>query len=215
MKGVLHAMFATKVKIAATVMLGVALLAGAGTYGYGKLNAGGAGASEPAQADAKKSTLPVQTEKDKPIRTTGRSRVLGNEGKPNKKIMELMRKRFDAAKTTWNARADAFLAGKIKVTPQELIDASERLTKAQQDMTDIAADQLRILESRFDRMTKVHKRLEQLCEGGDISMLEVTEAAFALYDAEIALERFKAKLPEDGAKGEVTKSLFEGIEFDK
>jgi len=141
--------------------------------------------------------------------------VLADEGKPNKKIMELMRKRLDAAKTTWNSRADLFVAGKIKVAPQELIDASERLTKSQLDMTDIAADQLRILESQFDRMRLVHRRLEQLFEGGDIGKSEVIEAEFALYDAEIALERFKAKLPKNGVKGEVTKSLFEGIELEK
>src|SRR5262249_1161467 len=140
--------------------------------------------------------------------------LLLDEGdKPDKKIMDLMQKRLESAKTTWNARAvKLFLGTGVKVTGFELIQASERLTRAQQDMTDIAADHLRILESRFDRMTKVRKRLEQLCEGGDISKLEVTEAEFALYDAEIALEHFKAKLPKDGVKGQVTKSLFEGIE---
>src|SRR5262249_26039515 len=89
--------------------------------------------------------------------------LLLDEGdKPDKKIMDLMQKRLESAKTTWNARAvKLFLGTGVKVTGFELIQASERLTRAQQDMTDIAADHLRILESRFDRMTKVRKRLEQ------------------------------------------------------
>jgi RNA polymerase sigma factor (sigma-70 family) len=305
-EGVLHAMFAAKVKFAATVVLGTALLASAGTYGYGRLNTN-AGTGEPAQADGKKATQQPLTEKVGPQTAAERDRleaqldvyreewdfqrrevlegkttadklaeanrrlgtaelilsksgaerivaiqamiqraktaeriievrvdaglsnknelaiakedvahaegVLAKEGKPKGKIMELMQLRLESAKLLWRGRAEEFLAGKVVV--YDLLRASQYVTKSQQEMTDSAADHLRILEGQFDRIKKVQEILEARFKAGKNSISEVTDAAYARFDAEIALERFKAKLPKDGVKGEVTKSLFEGIVVDK
>jgi RNA polymerase sigma factor (sigma-70 family) len=199
-EGVLHAMFAVKAKIAIAIVLGVTLLAGAGTYGYGRLNAGSAGSNDLPQAEAKKPAQTPQAEKSNPPEA-------------NKKIMDLMQKRLDAIKEQWKARAEELLAG--KTTVDVLLSASARITKAQQEMTDRPADHLRILETQFERMKLAQEVLEARFLAGKVSTGEVSEARFYRYDAEIALERFKAKLPKEGVKGEVTKSLFEGIEVDK
>jgi RNA polymerase sigma factor (sigma-70 family) len=306
-QGVIHAMFAAKVKFAATVVLGATLLAGAGTYGYGKLNANGGGSGEPAQGEGKKSAKSPQEDKTAQLNESERDRhderrnayrelwearlkeilegkttadmlaeanrflgeadlilsknsseriaaiqsmiqraktaerivqervdaglanknelavakravayaqrILANEGKPSGKIMELMQLRLESAKLLWRGRAEELLAGKVVV--HDAIRASQMVTKAQQEMTESAADHLRILEAQFDRIKKLHDILEARFKAGKISSGEVADAAYARYDAEIALERFKAKLPKDGVKGEVTKSLFEGIEVDK
>jgi RNA polymerase sigma factor (sigma-70 family) len=305
-QGVIHAMFAAKVKFAATVFLGVTLLAGAGTYGYGKLNANGAGAGEPAQTGAEKSGQPPETNKadrpsaasrdnlrqltacrerwdslraelisgkttvdmlvewnrtwvttefalsrnrqeriaaveamiqraktvekivrerldagqasDKELATAKKDVIfaealLADESKPNKNIMDLMTKRLEAAKGLWRGRAEELLAGKVVV--YDAIRASQMVAKAQQEMTDSMADHLRILEGQFDRIRKLHEIIELRFGVGKNSISELNDASYARYDAEIALERFKAKLPKDGVKGEVTKSLFDGVEVDK
>jgi RNA polymerase sigma factor (sigma-70 family) len=306
-EGVLHAMFAAKVKLAAAVLIGVTLITSAGTYGYGKLDANGGGSAEPAQAAGKKSAKSPQEDKTAPLNESERDRhderrnayrelwearrkeilegkttadmlaeanrylgeadlilsknsaermaaiqsmiqraktaerivqervdaglanknelavakgdvayaqrILANEGKPSGKIMELMQLRLESAKLLWRGRAEELLAGKVVV--HDAIRASQMLTKAQQEMTESAADHLRILEAQFDRIKQLHEILEGRFKAGKNAVGEVTDAAYARYDAEIALERFKAKLPKGGVKGEVTKSLFEGIEVDK
>jgi hypothetical protein len=127
--------------------------------------------------------------------------------------MDLMKKRLEAAREHWRGLAEGFVAG--KTTADALVRASQNTMKAQQEMTDSVADHLRILEGHFGRMRVVHEVLEGRFKAGKNTIYEVMEAAFARYDAEIALERFKARLPKDGAKGEVTKSLFEGLEVDR
>jgi len=305
-EGVLHAMFAAKLKFAATVLFGVTLITGAGTYGFARLSSGqgldqndgnsarsGSGEKDgphtPRDPRIKRDRLAAQRdtyreqwnarrkdllegkttvkliseanrflgqaelslsnnskeritaiegmiERAKTVERIIQERVeagvtdqgelklakgwvvisqgvLKDEIKPNKKMMELTQKLLEAAKQLWWARSEEFLAGKS--TASGPLSASQWITKAQQEMTDSMADHLRILEGQVDRTKMLHEILQDSYKAGKTSIGEVAEAACARHDAEIALERFKAKLPKDGVKGEVTKALFEGIEVNR
>jgi RNA polymerase sigma factor (sigma-70 family) len=325
-EGVIHAMFAAKVKFAATVLLGVTLIAGAGSYGYGKLSANGQTASDSAQAGAGKSSSqppgavkdrsPEATQKEverkriqisqrdayreqwnarrkellqgkttvdmaaeanrfwgaaeialsdnktervaaiqaqidraqtverivrerfdaglaKPIELTlakadreNAEGLLSDEQKSrddfeerraaielNRKLQPLMQKRLDAVREQMRARAEEFLAA--KTTLDVVLECSANLLKAQQEMSDRPVDRLRMLEMHYQRMKTVHEIMDIRFRAGKATTAETAQAAYNRYDAEIALERFKAKLGNDKPKGEVTKALFEGTDLEK
>jgi hypothetical protein len=126
------------------------------------------------------------------------------------KLQPLMQKRLDAAKEHVRARMEELLAG--KTTVDVVLGMSARLVKAQQEMTDKEADQFKILETQFQRMKMVAQILRARFEAGKANVSEVSQADYFRYDAEIALERFKAKHGGKAPKGEITKALFEGID---
>jgi RNA polymerase sigma factor (sigma-70 family) len=325
-KGVIQAMFISKVKFAATVLLGVTVIAGAGSYGYGKLSANGQSARESAQAGAgNSSSHPPRTVKDqspeaaekeaerkriqiaqrdayreqwnarrkellegkttvdmaaeanrfwgaaeialsenkaerlaaiqaqldraKTVERIVRERfdaglakanelalargdrenaegLLSDEQKSRddfterraaielqRKLQPLMEKRLEAVKEQIKARAEELVAG--KTTVDVLLAASHNLLKAQQEMSDKPVDRLRMLEMHFQRMKMVHDILDARFRAGKNSTAEVAQAAYNRYDAEIALQRFKSKLGNEKPKGELTKELFEGTDFEE
>lgn len=197
-EGVVHAMFMSKVKFAAILVLTVALLTGAGVFSYSV-------ATEP-QQEAKSSNEQAKPAKSKSERDDERlaAAVL------KQKLEPLMQKRLDAAKMHLRARMEEFLAG--KTTIDVLLTMSVRLTMAQQEMTDKPVDHFKILESQLERLKIVAQLLHTRFDAGKANVSEVSQADYYRYDAEIALERFRAKHGGKAPEGEITKALFEGID---
>lgn len=199
MEGVLRAMFMTKVKIAAGVVLALGLLGGAGLTGYGALSA------RPSQENAP--DAPQVKERPKADDFEERRAAIELQ----RKLQPLMEKRLAAVREQLQARAEELVAG--KTTVDVLLEASRDLLKAQQEMSDKPIDRLKMLETYFQRMKVIQEILEARFAAGRANVPETAQARYNRYDAEIALERFKAKLGTEKPKGEVTKALFEGTEF--
>jgi RNA polymerase sigma factor (sigma-70 family) len=202
MEGVVHAMFVSKVKMVVGVLLALVLATGAGVFGYHAL------AAQPPQ-DPKPGSEQAKQTKTKTERDDERLAAVALQ----QKLQPLMQKRLDAVKMQLQARMEELLAG--KTTVDVLLSASAHLAKAQQEMTDKKADQFKILESQFQRMKLVAQILRVRFEAGKTNIGEVSQADYYRYDAEIALERFKAKHGGKAPEGEVTKALFEGVEVKK
>jgi hypothetical protein len=190
-------MLVTKVKLAAALLLAVELLAGAG-YTARTMESVQDQKPEAEQAKNRRKSADDFEERRAAIEL-------------NRKLHPLMQKRLDAVRDQMKARAEELIAG--KTTVDVLLESSANLLKAQQEMSDKPVDQLKALEMHFDRMKAVQEILETRFQAAKANLAEVCQAKYRRYDAEIALERYKAKLGPDGAKGEVTKALFEGTDL--
>jgi RNA polymerase sigma factor (sigma-70 family) len=197
-EGVVQAMFMSKFKMAALMLVAAGLLAGAGMVGYSALTAG------PAQ-DPK-----AETERAKEPRSRDDFEERRAAIELKRKLQPLMEKRLEAVKELMRARTEELLAG--KVTVEVLLESSHNLLKAQQEMSDKPVDQLKMRQDHFQRMKQVQEILEVRMRAGKVNIGEVAQARYYRYDAEIGLERFKAKLGNDKPKGELTKSLFDGTD---
>jgi len=198
---VVQAMFMSKVKMAALMVAAIGFLAGAGVVGYGALKAG------PAQ-DPKADTERAKEPRSRDDFVERRAAI-----EIQRKLQPLMEKRLEAVKQQMRARVEEFFAGRILL--DTVFEASNNLLKAQQEMSDKPVDRLRMLEMHFQRMKRVHEIQEIRFRAAKANTAEVAQAAYNRYDAEIALERFKAKLGTDKPKGELTKSLFEGTDLEE
>ena len=194
-------MFMSKVKMAALMVAAVGFLTGAGMVGYSALSAG------PAQ-DPK-----ADTERAKEPRSRDDFEERRAAIEIQRKLQPLMEKRLEAVKEQIQARVEEFLVGKITI--ETLFGVSHDLLKAQQEMSDTPVDRLRMLEMHFQRMKTMHEVTDTRFKAGKTSIAEHAQAAYFRYDAEIALERYKAKLGNDKPKGELTKSLFEGTDIEE
>lgn len=199
-EGVVQAMFMSKLKLAATLVFALGVAAGAGLARYGVLSA-----------------EPVQDTKPDAARAKERPRADDLEERRaaielQRKLQPLMEKRLAAIKEQMQFRAEELVVG--KTTVDVLLQSSHNLLKAQQEMSDKPVDQLKMLETHFQRMKFTHDILITRFQAGKANTSEVAQAAYYRYDAEIALERYKAKLGNDQPEGEVTKALFEGTAFE-
>jgi hypothetical protein len=192
-------MFMSKVKLAATFVLTVALLTGARVFSYRSL------ATEPPQ-DPKPAGEQAKSTKTKSERDDERLAAAALQ----QKLQPLMQKRLDAIKTQLRARMEELLAG--KTTVDVLLSASVHVTKAQLEMTDKPADQFKILEAQFERVKMAAEILRVRFGASKANIDEASQAEYYRYDAEIALERFKAKHGGKAPEGELTKALFEGVD---
>jgi hypothetical protein len=192
-------MFMSHVRIAVTVLLAVALTAGAGVFGHRTLAAQSPQEVKPRGGQAKDSRSKTERDEER-LAAVALQQTL----------RPLMEKRLEAVKTQVRARMEELLAG--KTTVDVLLSASAHLTKAQQEMTDKPADHFKILETQFQRMKLVAQILHVRFDAGKANVGEVAQADYYRYDAEIALERFKAKHGGKAPEGEITKALFQGID---
>jgi RNA polymerase sigma factor (sigma-70 family) len=199
MEGVLQAMFMRKLKIVAAP-LALVLAAGGGALGYQRLAAQPPPAQKPQDVSSRDQAPPA-----------GRDGAGLADVQLQKKLKGLMENRLDAAKEMWRARAEELVAG--RTTVDVLLTASDRVTKAQLEMATSEADRLKILETQVQRLQKVQTILEVRFNTGKENIANVAQARCERYDAEIALERFRAKLGKKAARGEVTPALFERTDF--
>jgi outer membrane protein TolC len=107
------------------------------------------------------------------------------------KLTSLLKQRVEAAKAEVDARNREFLAG--QGTLAILFEASTRLLHAQMELSDKKADQLAALEAHFELTKVIEDRNQARFNAGLISMADVSQAKYFRLEAEILLERAKAK----------------------
>jgi hypothetical protein len=192
-----QAMVGPKVKVIATLMLAAGLLAGAAMAGYAALT------TESVQDQKPEKEQPKNRRKDADDIEKKKRAALQQMN-----LERLMKDRLDAVRERMKALAEEVRAG--KATLEHLFDSSGLLLQAQLDLSDKPVDQLKALQMHFERMRTVQEVNETRFKANKASTADVALARYMRYDAEIRLARFEAAVGPDGAKGEVTKALFEG-----
>jgi RNA polymerase sigma factor (sigma-70 family) len=178
-EGVLQAMFVSKIKVAAAVLLAVALCAGAGVLGYRAL------AAEP---PPEKKTEPPPAGAD--ARKADEAR---KEAEAADKMRRLLKARVDAARQEWEDRMKLLQDGRDGDRLDVLGAASRRLLVAQRELSENKADQIAAWEAHLDRMKGVEEIAKGRFEAGTLSRPNHALAQYYRLDAEIGLERAKAK----------------------
>jgi hypothetical protein len=169
MEGVLHAMWMTKLKVAAVVFLaGGIVTGGAGILSFRTPAATSADAPAPA---AKKTVPPRPPPQD------------------NAKIKDLLKARLEAVKTEWDARHREFLAG--RGTQDILFNSAKRLLNSQLEVSATKAERLAAHEEHLERMKEYKQVNDARFNAGRIPIQDKAQADYECLDAEIRLERAK------------------------
>jgi RNA polymerase sigma factor (sigma-70 family) len=197
-KGVVKAMFVTKLKVATAAVLGVSLLGlGITLIDYRAL-ASERGAATIA-ATTKAANVAQNSKADgQPAIPKAEDRENGRTAKPlegrignnpvlralYKERLEYLRRSADRVKQLNKANA---------ASQEEVRQANLRVYKAELDLCETTAERIAVLE----KIVKVHKesenQLSQLQKAGQAAEDVVSEAAISRVEAEIALEQEKAK----------------------
>jgi RNA polymerase sigma factor (sigma-70 family) len=208
MEGVLHAMFMTKLKIAATGLLLIAVIGG----GAGLVAYPGLAAQPPNQqvenapnqiAQAKQKTeeeiekkQQEELEKLQNLKTIFTSPEKINAmiaaSDQEKKMKALFKARFDAANIEVESRWHEYVAG--RGTLDILLGSSRRLLEAELALSNNKADHVAAWESHWQRMNQVYLINLGRYNAGRISVQDLKEAEYYRIDAEIGVERAKAQL---------------------
>jgi RNA polymerase sigma factor (sigma-70 family) len=168
MEGVLQAMFLKQLKTTLTVTLSLILLVvAAGVLTHTTLAA--------RQADDKKE----EKKADKPAPAA------------EDKLTALLKERVEAAKTWEKARHEQFLAG--RGTLDILFEASKRLLEAERELSDKKADQIAALEAYFKLMKEIEEVNQARYDAGRVGIDDLAQSKYYRLEAEIWLERAKAK----------------------
>jgi hypothetical protein len=176
-EGVAHAMFAAKVKFASTVLLGVTLIAGAGSYGYGKLSANRQSAGDTAQAGAKKSSSqPPRTEKDQSPEAVEKER----------ERKSIHRSQRDAYREQWNARRKELLEG--ETTVDMATEANRFLGAAEIALSESKAERLAAIQAQLDRAKTVERIVRERFDAGLAKLPELEQAKADRGNAEGLLQ---------------------------
>jgi hypothetical protein len=164
-EGVLHAMFMKKLMVLAAVVFLLGALSAAGALTYPTLAARQNEGKEP--------------EKPAPA------------AKAEDRLQTLLKERVDAAKSELEARKQEYDVG--RTTLDHMLGAAKRLLVAQQELTDKKADQIAALEAYLKLTTQAEKESKAGFEAGRITQANVAESTYYRLEAEIWLERAKAK----------------------
>jgi RNA polymerase sigma factor (sigma-70 family) len=111
--------------------------------------------------------------------------------KAENRLPALLKDRVEAAKMEVWGRNQEFLAG--RGTLDILIGASRRLLVAEQELSANRAEEIAALERHFKLMKQVQEVNDERFRAGRIPMQDWKESEYYLLDAEIQLERAKAK----------------------
>jgi RNA polymerase sigma factor (sigma-70 family) len=111
--------------------------------------------------------------------------------KESEKIKALLRQRYDAARTQAESRLQEFNAG--KGTLDFLIESLSQLCDAERELSDKKADQIAAMEKQVQVLTEVEKVNQARFDARRIPLMDMAQARFNRLDAEIRLERAKAK----------------------
>ncbi len=169
-EGVLKAMFMTKVKTAAVTVLVVAVLAaGATVLAY------------PRQPGPPADQRTAEKKADEPKRTDDKAKVLD----------ELMKARLEAAETALDGRMKEFEVGKGSL--DILLGASKRWLSAKLELSNKNQDRIAALDAHFERMKEIESENQRRFDAGKVNIMDLAQAKFYRLDAEIELERAKAK----------------------
>jgi RNA polymerase sigma factor (sigma-70 family) len=200
MEGVLHAMFLSKLKLAATFLLLVAVVGGgAGVMTYQEL-----AAQPPNQkgAETPKAVGPVQPDLDDLLdKEVGAGKALFTPKDKLKAMLEatdlgkemksLLLARVDAAATETKTRFLEYMAG--RGTLDIVLGASRRLRDAERDLSTKKADQILAWEAHLQRMQIIYDTNLDRFNAGRISLGDLKVAEYYLLDAQIGLKRAKAQ----------------------
>jgi RNA polymerase sigma factor (sigma-70 family) len=200
MEGVLRAMFWTRVKIATAVLLALGVLStGAGVVTYQKL---AAQQPDPKKAQIQKAVAVGQTE-EKPqddegdallkdlILPADKVTAMLATSKESDKLKSLLKERYEAASEVVDARFREFLAG--RGTLDILIQSSHRLFDAERELSAKKADQIAAAEKRLRLLKAVEEVNKGRYDDGRISIQDYAQSKYNRLEAEIWLERAKAK----------------------
>jgi RNA polymerase sigma factor (sigma-70 family) len=165
MKGVLQAMFVTKVKVAAAVLVGASLIAGGGTLGYGRLTAhSGNGTQDGAGKGADKPPAPAPQ--------------AGADNKERRKLTAEQRKnqlaQRDAYREQWKARFDEYIDG--KTTVDVLCEASRFWGQAERVASRTKAEEVAACEAQLQRDLEVEAIARERFEAGKGNAAELAQA---------------------------------------
>jgi RNA polymerase sigma factor (sigma-70 family) len=196
MEGVLQAMFMTKVKIAAIVLLGLGVLgAGGGVVAYQELVAPRPG---PLASQTPGNPTPAvqpseRKEEDVPKVPTiskEKAKVLIEKSRMGDRLKKLLLARFEAAYDEFESRHNEFLAG--RGTLDFVMAGSRRLLDSERELTTIRADQLAAYEAHSQRMKEIYDVQMGRFNAGRIPLHDVKESEYYWLEAEIWVERVKA-----------------------
>jgi RNA polymerase sigma factor (sigma-70 family) len=208
-EGVLRTMFLTKLKMVAAVVVAVGLLSGgvvaltdphlgAQPAAQQKVQASGLGAQPAAQQKAQASGLeappPPDGDELLPNVTTfdeKKVNALLAAAKGGDQLKALLKARLDAATIEADSRFKEFVAG--RGTLDFFLASSQRLLKAELELSTQKADQLAALATHLRLLKKVHAMNQGRFVAGRINLADVKQTEFFVLEAEIALERAKAQ----------------------
>ncbi len=181
-EGVIQAMFLSKVKMTSALVLALTAMGGAGMGTYYLR----------AQALTPKTEAPSK----KADEAAANKRAVRESKARLEKLLKERRERAEQAlKINW----DLYRAGanepatSTPVTLQMLIDGSKRLLKAELEMSKKKAERLEALERHLKLMKEVADITERQFNAGRISQRALASAQYEQLDAEIELEREKAR----------------------
>ncbi len=195
MEGVLLAMFMSKVKIAAGMLLAAAMIAaGASVLAY---------ARQPSQPHEKKKagkdrgpeTGEERFGKEieallKPTFSRDKVESLLDAANVGERLKALLKARLKAAKAEMEAGVKDFHAG--RGTLDALGDPSQRLLKAELELGPKKADLIAALDRHFQLTKKLHEVNEARFDAAKINIMDLSEAKLDRLEAEIELERVKS-----------------------
>jgi RNA polymerase sigma factor (sigma-70 family) len=164
-EGVLQAMFLKQLKVAVTVVVVLVALAAGGVIVYPSLSA--------QQSPAK------QPEKPSPA------------AKGEDKLNALLKERVEVAKQWLDERHQEYLAG--RGTLDILFEASRELVHAEQELSGNKADRIAALEAHLKLTKDIEEINRTRFDAGRLSRADMHQSTYYRLEAEIWLEREKAK----------------------
>jgi hypothetical protein len=197
-KGVLNAMFLSKVKVAALIVLAVGV-AGAGTRVLAHPNLLAqqpkqekAEPPQAAQPGPERADPPPQDEIPKLVALDEeQAKKLLEKAKVSDKLKALLKDKHQAAFDETRSRWDELLAG--RGTLDIYLGASLRLLEAERDLSDKKEDQVTALENHWQRMKVVEQVNQARFDAGRIPIADNAQTKFYRIQAEIWLEWARAK----------------------
>lgn len=181
-EGVLHAMFLSKIKAASVFVLMLAAIGGAGIGAY---------------------YLRAQVPLSEPEGPLKRPDVADPEkkaaGKPEERFQQLLKARRGMAEEEWRVRSELFRAGANEpgtaspITLHMLLETSKRLLKAELELCNKKVDRLKAREKYLKQMKEFADITERQYKVGRLSKAAFASALYEQLDAEIELEREKAR----------------------
>jgi RNA polymerase sigma factor (sigma-70 family) len=186
-QGVLRAMMFKKATFVGVMVLTLALFGGAGGAAY-RAAAGRAG-DDARAADTAKSGDPVAEPKDDAAKDKPKPEP-SNAGRSEKE-QQLLEDWCAVAKKAYDDYKEEFLRGKI--VPRPAIDASRNLLRAQVERSDNRADRLAAYEAHLQRMKDIADVAKIKLDAGKMAASDFEDAECHRIEAEILLEREKAK----------------------
>ena len=173
-EGVLHTMFVSKIKTTLAVMLALAVVGGAGfctIYLHGQ-----------GQVQHTPDRFPRKGVPD--TKTPAKSAEA---------IRKLLKERRDMAELEVKVRYDKYRAGAQDATLDLILEGSKRLLKAELELSEKKADRLAARE-QFVKLTKeIAEIVKAKYNVGRVSQADLAQAEYERLDAEIALERERAR----------------------